>query len=78
MGRVVLAAVLMMLAMGAVGLAAGTALRLSRPDLRAFLIVTMFSNGQLRPARASVRLCAEALATAASFHVQAMTYTIGA
>ena len=81
MGRVVLAAVLMMLAMGAVGLAAGTALRLSRPDLRAFLIVTMFSNvGNYGLPVLQFAFGTEALAYGSVFFLtfSAMTYTIGA
>jgi predicted permease len=43
--RLVVMAVLVMLAMGAVGYAAGRMLGLSRAELRAFVMVVMFSNG---------------------------------
>lgn len=81
MGRVVLAAVLMMIAMGCVGLIAGAALRLSRPDLRAFLIVVMFSNvGNFGLPVLQFAFGAEALAYGSVFFLtfSAMTYTIGA
>ena len=44
-GRMALLALLMMLLMGALGYVVATALRLNRVDLRAFLLVVMFSNG---------------------------------
>jgi predicted permease len=43
-GRMALLATLMILAMGVVGYLIAAALRLNRVDLRAFLLVVMFSN----------------------------------
>jgi predicted permease len=44
-GRMIVLAVLIALAMGLVGYGVGTLIRLDRVDLRAFLLVVMFSNG---------------------------------
>ena len=43
-GRMALVATLMILTMGVVGYTVAAALRLNRVDLRAFLLVVMFSN----------------------------------
>jgi predicted permease len=81
MGRLMLMAFLMMLAMGVVGLIAGAALRLSRPHLRAFLIVVMFSNvGNFGLPVLQFAFGTDALAYGSVFFLTfaAMTYTIGA
>jgi len=73
--------VLMMLIMAAVGLIVGLALRLSRVDLRAFLIVTMFSNvGNYGLPVLQFAFGTEALAYGSVFFLSfsVMTYSIGA
>jgi hypothetical protein len=79
-GRMAVLAVLVMAAMGLVARVAATPLRLSRPELSAFLLVVMFSNGGNYGL--PVVLFAfgnEALAHASVYFVTSsiLTYTVG-
>ena len=80
-GRMVLLAALMMLAMGSIGYIVATALRLSRTDRRAFLLVVMFSNGgNYGLPVVTFAFGSDALAYATVFFLtgSVLTYTVGA
>jgi predicted permease len=79
-GRTALLAVLVAAAMGLVSRLAAVPLRLSRPELSAFLLVVMFSNsGNYGLPVVLFAFGAEALAHASVFFItgSVMTYTIG-
>jgi len=80
-GRMALLAMLMMLAIGIVGFAVAKALRLGRVDLRAFLLVVMFSNsGNYGLPVVQFAFGTDALAYAMVFFLtgSVLTYTFGA
>ena len=80
-GRMALLAMLMMLAIGIVGFAVAKALRLGRVDLRAFLLVVMFSNsGNYGLPVVQFAFGTDALAYATVFFLtgSVLTYTFGA
>jgi predicted permease len=81
LGRLILVGVVMTVAMCLAGYLVGTALRLARPDLRAFMLVVTFSNsGNFGLPVLQFAYGTEALTYGAVFFLtgSALTYTLGA
>lgn len=79
-GRMALVSVLVTATMGLLGRCAGAALRLSRPELSAFLLVVMFSNGGNYGLPVSLfAFGADALSQATVYFVSSsmLTFTVG-